>query len=118
MVLRYGTTTCEVKTGYELTVESELLQLKLIASYQDTFSPDLMPTFLGAHAVPPEYKGDAWGYTNLITSRILSEIVEHWKLEFPPENHCHLWMSFANAAHSTLNKAAASWKLQKRLDSR
>ncbi len=83
MILRFGTTTCEVKTGYGLTVESELLQLKLIANYQDTFSPDLKPTFLGAHAVPPEYIDDAWGYTNLINSRMLPEILDHWKLACP-----------------------------------
>ena len=83
MILRFGTTTCEVKTGYGLDLDSELLQLQLIANYQDTFSPDLLPTFLGAHAVPPEYKDDPWGYTNLINSRMLPEILEHWKLEFP-----------------------------------
>jgi imidazolonepropionase len=83
MILRFGTTTCEVKTGYGLTPESELLQLQFIAKYQDTFSPDLMPTFLGAHAVPPEYKDDAWGYTNLIKTRMLPEILKHWKVECP-----------------------------------
>jgi imidazolonepropionase len=83
MILRFGTTTCEVKTGYGLTVESELLQLKLIANYQDTFSPDLRPTFLGAHAVPPEYKDDPWGYTNLVNSRMLPEILEIWKVDCP-----------------------------------
>ncbi len=83
MILRFGTTTCEVKTGYGLTIESELLQLQLIAKYQDTFSPDLMPTFLGAHAVPPEYKDDPWGYTNLIKTRMLPEIQDHWKLDYP-----------------------------------
>ena len=83
MILRFGTTTCEVKTGYGLTVESELSQLQLIAKYQDTFSPDLLPTFLGAHAVPPEYKNDPWGYTNLINSRMLPEIQDHWKQYYP-----------------------------------
>jgi len=82
MVLRFGTTTCEVKTGYGLTPESELLQLRLIANYHDAFSPDLIPTFLGAHAFPPEYKDDPWGYTNLINSRMLPEILDRWKMEF------------------------------------
>jgi imidazolonepropionase len=83
MILRFGTTTCEVKTGYGLTPESELLQLLLIAKYRDTFSPDLIPTFLGAHAVPPEFKDDPWGYTNLINSRMLPEILDRWSVEFP-----------------------------------
>ena len=83
MILRFGTTTCEVKTGYGLDLDSEVIQLQLISNYHDTYSPNLLPTFLGAHAVPPEYKDDPWGYINLINSRMLPEILERWKLDSP-----------------------------------
>jgi imidazolonepropionase len=78
-MLRYGTTTAEVKTGYGLTPDTELTQLQVIADYRDAFSPDLIPTFLGAHAIPPEFKDDPWGYTRLITERMLLEIHAFWK---------------------------------------
>ena len=81
-MLRSGTTTAEVKTGYGLTPDSELTQLKVIADYRDTFSPDLIPTFLGAHAVPPEFKDDAWGYTRLITEQMLPQIQAFWLEQF------------------------------------
>ena len=82
-ILRVGTTTAEVKTGYGLSLESELSQLQLIANYLDIFSPDLVPTFLGAHAIPPEFKDDPSGYTALINSHMLSEIRELWRAEYP-----------------------------------
>lgn len=78
MMLRHGTTTAEVKTGYGLTLESEMVQLRIIADYRDNFSPDLVPTFLGAHAIPPEFKDDPWGYTRLITDQMLPQIYAFW----------------------------------------
>ena len=51
----YGTTTAEVKTGYGLELESELRQLEAILHLNNQVPLELAPTFLGAHAVPPEF---------------------------------------------------------------
>ena len=82
-LLRCGTTTTEVKTGYGLTPESELLQLKVIANFSDSASPDLIPTFLAAHAIPPEYNNDPDGYTALVAKRMLPEVHTYWIKSFP-----------------------------------
>lgn len=82
-LLRFGTTTVEVKTGYGLNTDSELMQLEVISNFSDPFSPDLVPTFLGAHAIPPEYKGDPWGYTRLINEGMLPRIHQHWLEKYP-----------------------------------
>ncbi len=55
-MLRLGTCTAEIKTGYGLDRETELKMLDAIAELDKTHAVDLVPTFLPAHAVPPEYK--------------------------------------------------------------
>jgi imidazolonepropionase len=57
-----GATTIEVKSGYALTVPGELELLRLVPELQHRSGLRLVPTFLGAHAVPPEAHGDAAGY--------------------------------------------------------
>ncbi|MGH7565896.1 MAG: imidazolonepropionase, partial [Gemmatimonadota bacterium] len=60
---RFGVTTVEVKSGYGLTVEDELKTLRAIRRLSmDDDLPRLVPTFLGAHAIPPEFAGDREGY--------------------------------------------------------
>ncbi len=82
-LLRCGTTTTEVKTGYGLTPESELLQLQVISNFNDAASPDLIPTYLAAHAIPPEYNNDPDGYTALVANRMLPEVHTYWMKSFP-----------------------------------
>jgi len=65
-MLCYGTTTAEAKTGYGLSVSDELKQLEAIAALQERGPLDLAPTFLGAHAVPAEYRGRTETYVDLI----------------------------------------------------
>ena len=75
-MLAYGTTTAEVKTGYGLTLEDELRLLDIIR-FLDTAQPvDLVPTFLGAHAVPDEYKGRSDEYVDLVVREMLPKAVE------------------------------------------
>ncbi len=57
--LAHGTTTVEIKTGYGLNVEDELKQLAAIECLREGFPGTLVPTFLGAHAIPAEYRGRA-----------------------------------------------------------
>lgn len=70
-MLAHGTTTCEIKTGYGLDTETEIKMLKVIGLLDESHPMDIVATFLGAHAVPPEYKDDSDGYTDLICREML-----------------------------------------------
>jgi imidazolonepropionase len=66
-----GTTTCEAKSGYDLTVDGELRLLE-IALTVDSLSPvDLVPTLLGAHALPPERADDRAGFVADVVERMI-----------------------------------------------
>jgi imidazolonepropionase len=73
-MLAHGTTTAEAKSGYGLTTADELKMLRVIAQL-DTDQPiDLVPTFLGAHAVPSEYAGRADEYLALVVEEMLPSV--------------------------------------------
>ncbi len=74
--LRHGTTTVEIKSGYGLDVGSELKQLRVIARVARETPLRVVPTFLGAHAVPPEYEGRADAYVDLIISEMIPAVSE------------------------------------------
>jgi imidazolonepropionase len=78
-MLAHGTTTAEAKTGYGLNLPDELKQLAAIAELQRTHPIDLVPTFLAAHAIPPEYKGRTDAYVDLIVAELLPAAWEHWQ---------------------------------------
>ena len=86
-MLALGTTTVEVKTGYGLDIAGELKMLQAIAVLDAVHPADLVPTFLGAHAVPPEYRGRAGDYVELVIEEMLPKVgkwrleVRDWKLE-------------------------------------
>ncbi|MEC3994553.1 imidazolonepropionase [Actinacidiphila sp. DG2A-62] len=69
--LRQGTTTVETKSGYGLTVEDEERALRAARRHTDE------TTYLGAHVVPPEFDGDADGYTALVAGAMLEACVPH-----------------------------------------
>jgi imidazolonepropionase len=70
-MLRCGTTTCEIKTGYGLDTDTELKMLRVIEELDKRHPIDMVPTFLAAHAVPPEFKESTDGYVDLICSEML-----------------------------------------------
>ena len=70
-MLECGTTTCEIKTGYGLDTDTELKMLRVVAELDEAHAIDVVPTFLAAHAVPPEFKTDTDGYVNLICQEML-----------------------------------------------
>jgi imidazolonepropionase len=78
---RYGTTTMEVKTGYGLTLESEIKQLQAILALDQEGPMELIPTFLGAHAVPPEYRDKPNAYVDLLCQEMLPGIHAWWQSE-------------------------------------
>jgi imidazolonepropionase len=73
-MLCLGTTTVEVKTGYGLDTESELKLLEAIYRLDAEHPVDLVPTFLGAHAVPPEYKDRTDEYVDLLVEEMIPAV--------------------------------------------
>ena len=73
-MLRAGTTTAEVKSGYGLTLDSELAQLRAIRALRDHQPIELSATFMGAHEVPPEYRGDRDGYIALVVQEMIPAV--------------------------------------------
>ncbi len=79
----HGTTTLEVKTGYGLTLESEIKQLQAILALNAEGPLELVPTFLGAHAVPGEFQGQTEAYVDLVCDEMLPGIHAWWQSEAP-----------------------------------
>ncbi len=79
----HGSTTLEVKTGYGLDSATELRQLEAILRLDEQLPPDLLPTYLGAHAIAPEFKGDAEGYTQHLCQTLLPEVKTWWQQHAP-----------------------------------
>lgn len=75
-MLGCGTTTCEIKTGYGLDTPTELKMLEVIDELNKTHPITISPTFLAAHAVPPEFRENAGGYVDLICREMLQSA---WK---------------------------------------
>lgn len=73
-VIGKGTGALEIKSGYGLSLESELKMLRVIKRLKDHFSIPIRATFLGAHAIPVEYKNNKDGYMNLLVKEMLPAI--------------------------------------------
>ena len=74
--LKLGTTTIEAKSGYGLDVESELKSLEALDIVNKKHPIDIMPTFLGAHSIPPEYKSSPDGYIDLLCNEMIPLVGE------------------------------------------
>lgn len=73
-MLAHGTTTAEAKTGYGLTTADEVKMLHAIAALNREQPVELVPTFLGAHAIPAEYKGNAEAFVDLVVDEMLPAV--------------------------------------------
>jgi len=73
-MLALGVTTCECKSGYGLDTENELKQLRVTRTLQTRQPITLVSTFMGAHALPEEYKGDREGYIDLLIREMLPQV--------------------------------------------
>jgi len=80
-MLAHGTTTAEVKTGYGLDTANELKMLDAVAALDAEHAIDLVPTFLGAHVVPEEFKGREEAYVDLVVGEMLPAVDERRKTE-------------------------------------
>ncbi len=82
-MLAHGTTTAEAKTGYGLQTGTELLMLQALLALDAEGPLELAPTFLGAHAIAPEYKDDPDGYTTHLCVEMLPA-AQRWWVENAP----------------------------------
>jgi imidazolonepropionase len=73
-MLLHGTTTAEAKSGYGLNLEDELKQLEVIREVGQSHPVDLVPTFMGAHEVPEEYRSRKEDYIDLLIHKIIPEV--------------------------------------------
>lgn len=73
-LIGFGTTSIEIKSGYGLTVADELKMLRVIARLKQDFPIPIKATFLGAHAIPLEFKQNRKGYIDLIINEMLPNI--------------------------------------------
>lgn len=73
-IIALGTGAVEIKSGYGLTVEDELKMLRVIKRLKDTTPVTIQSTFLGAHSVPDEYKGNPDKYVDIVVDEMLPEV--------------------------------------------
>lgn len=74
--LSHGVTTVEGKSGYGLDLETELKQLRAMKRLNESHPIDLIPTFMGGHAVPQAYKGREEEYINVLVNEMLPRVAE------------------------------------------
>lgn len=81
-VMKMGTTAIEIKSGYGLTTEAELKMLKVIRKLRENYGLPVKATFLGAHAIPPEFKNDKEGYLDLLINEMMPKIAGEGLAEY------------------------------------
>ena len=81
-MLACGTTTCEAKSGYGLELQSELRQLRAIRRLDEQHVIDIVPTFMGAHDVPIEYRARRGEYIALVIEEMLPRVAEEGLAEY------------------------------------
>jgi imidazolonepropionase len=77
-----GTGAIEIKSGYGLTVEGELKMLRVIRRLREEYPIPIKATFLGAHAIPANYKTDKAGYLRMLTDELMPKIAEEGLADF------------------------------------
>ncbi len=81
-MLGWGTTTAEVKTGYGLSTSSEMKMLQAIRLAADSQPVELVPTFMGAHEVPPDYRERHQDYVDLVVDKMIPAAAKTSLAEF------------------------------------
>ena len=75
-LIQMGTGAIEIKSGYGLTLDAELKMLRVIKRLKNNTEVSIKATFLGAHALPKEYKDNKEGYMNLVIDEMLPQVAE------------------------------------------
>lgn len=84
-MLTNGTTTAEAKSGYGLETKAELRILEATMKLNQVGPLELIPTFLGAHAVPEEFEGDPQGYSELVVQEMIPAVKSWWEETHPDQ---------------------------------
>jgi imidazolonepropionase len=113
MAIRSGTTTAEVKSGYGLSTEGELKMLHVIRRLNDQGPITLVPTFLGAHQFPEEFRSNRAGYIALIINEMLPRVAAE-RLAAYADIFCEPHIFDVEAA-SQIMKAALGYGLRLRM---
>ena len=96
----HGTTTAEAKTGYGLEAEAELRLLEALLALDAELPIDLALTYLGAHAIAPEFADDPQGYTDLLCRTMLPRRRRMVAGATRQDVRCLSWMSSARTGRS------------------
>jgi imidazolonepropionase len=81
-MISHGSTTIEAKSGYGLDLDVELRILETIRKLGDDYPADVVPTFMGAHAVPEEFAGRTDEYVDFVSSTVIPEVAKRKLAEF------------------------------------
>jgi imidazolonepropionase len=81
-MLSKGVTTVEAKSGYGLSLQDEMKILRVMKALQESHSIDIVPTFLGAHTVPKEFREDRAHYVDLLTEEMIPKVAQERLAEF------------------------------------
>lgn len=81
-MISYGTTTCEAKSGYGLNTNEEIKSLEAIKKLNEVHPMDIVPTFMGAHAVPEKYKDDPDEFVRIVCEEMLPIVAKKSLAEF------------------------------------
>lgn len=82
LLLEHGVTTAEAKSGYGLSLEHELKSLEVLRELDRLHPVDLAPTFMGAHAVPPEYRDNPGRYVDLVAGEMIPAVASAGLAEY------------------------------------
>lgn len=99
-MLALGSTTVEIKTGYGLSTAAELKMLQVIAALDQSHPCDIVPTFLGAHTVPPEYADDAVGYVDLVVEEMIPAAAAWYRESHFARKGTPFFIDVFNEAHA------------------
>ncbi len=81
-IMMMGTGAVEIKSGYGLTLDAELKMLRVIKKLKEISPLTIKSTFLGAHALPQEYKGNKEAYMDLVINEMLPQVAEEGLAEY------------------------------------
>ncbi|MDD3051079.1 MAG: imidazolonepropionase [Candidatus Cloacimonetes bacterium] len=81
-IISQGTTTLEAKSGYGLTTESELKMLRVIKKLNEIMPVEIVPTFMGAHEFPPEFKNDRQEYIRILKEEMIPAVAAEKLAEY------------------------------------
>jgi imidazolonepropionase len=101
---QHGTTTVEAKSGYGLSFDSEVKSLEAIRSAAKQWMGSVVPTFLGAHTVPPEFRGRSQDYVDLVCGEMMPAVAKR-KLAIFADVFCDRGAFAANEAEQIFQAA-------------